>query len=148
MIKKILVINGPNLEMLGKRDKSKYGDFSLENLMDLLTKEAKDLDCEVEFFQNNLEGEIINKINGLDDSYYGIIINPGGLTHTSVSLHDSLEIKNFPKIEVHISNIYSREDYRRKSITSEAVNGVICGFGEDGYLLAIEAMKKLIYTDK
>ena len=74
MNKKILVINGPNLEMLGKRDKSKYGDFSLENLMDLLTKEAKDLNCDVEFFQNNLEGEIINKINGLDNSYNGIII--------------------------------------------------------------------------
>ena len=96
MSKKILVINGPNLEMLGKRDKSKYGDFSLESLTDLLEKEAEKLNCEIEFFQSNLEGELINKINGLDESYNGIIINPGGLTHSSVSLHDSLEIKNFP----------------------------------------------------
>lgn len=137
MSKKILVINGPNLEMLGKRDKSKYGDFSLENLMVLLTKEAKDLGCEVEFFQNNLEGEIINKINGLDNSYYGIIINPGGLTHTSVSLHDSLEIKDFPKIEVHISNIYSREEFRQKSIIAHACTSSIIGMGINGYLFAL-----------
>ncbi len=137
MSKKILIINGPNLEMLGKRDKSKYGDFTLENLVTLLTKEAKELGCELEFFQNNLEGEIINKINGLDDSYDGIIINPGGLTHTSVSLHDSLEIKKFPKIEVHISNIYSREEFRQKSIIAHACTSSIIGMGIKGYLFAL-----------
>ena len=108
MSKKVLIINGPNLEMLGKRDKAKYGDFSLDSLIKLVSDEATKPNCNVEFFQSNLEGEIINKINGLDESYDGIIINPGGLTHTSVSLHDSLEIKNCHKIEVHISNIYSR----------------------------------------
>ena len=137
MSKKILVINGPNLEMLGKRDKSKYGDFSLESLYILLEKEASQLNCEIEFFQSNLEGELINKINGLDESYSGIIINPGGLTHTSVSLHDSLEIKNFPKIEVHISNIYSREEFRQKSIIAHACTSSIIGMGSEGYLYAL-----------
>ena len=137
MSKKILVINGPNLEMLGKRDKSKYGDFSLESLYILLEKEASQLNCEIEFFQSNLEGELINKINGLDATYNGIIINPGGLTHTSVSLHDSLEIKNFPKIEVHISNIYSREEFRQKSIIAHACTSSIIGMGSEGYLYAL-----------
>ncbi len=137
MSKKILVINGPNLEMLGKRDKSKYGDFSLESLTNLLEKEASQLNCEIEFFQSNLEGELINKINGLDATYNGIIINPGGLTHTSVSLHDSLEIKNFPKIEVHISNIYSREEFRQKSIIAHACTSSIIGMGSEGYLYAL-----------
>tara|TARA_B100000902_G_scaffold133818_1_gene132335 strand:+ start:51 stop:482 length:432 start_codon:yes stop_codon:yes gene_type:complete len=137
MSKKILIINGPNLEMLGKRDKSKYGDFSLEKLSKLLLEEAKQLNCEVEFFQSNLEGELINKINGLDDTFSGIIINPGGLTHTSVSLHDSLEIKNFPKIEVHISNIYSREEFRQKSIIAHACTSSIIGMGSDGYIYAL-----------
>ena len=137
MSKKILVINGPNLEMLGKRDKSKYGDFSLESLTNLLEKEASELKCEIEFFQSNLEGDLINKINGLDESYDGIIINPGGLTHTSVSLHDSLEIKNFPKIEVHISNIYSREEFRQKSIIAHACTSSIIGLGSTGYIYAL-----------
>ena len=137
MSKKILIINGPNLEMLGKRDKSKYGDFSLEKLSKLLLEEAKQLNCEVEFFQSNLEGELINKINGLDDTFSGIIINPGSLTHTSVSLHDSLEIKNFPKIEVHISNIYSREEFRQKSIIAHACTSSIIGMGSDGYIYAL-----------
>ncbi len=137
MSKKILIINGPNLEMLGKRDKSKYGDFSLEKLSKLLLEESKQLNCEVEFFQSNLEGELINKINGLDDTFSGIIINPGGLTHTSVSLHDSLEIKNFPKIEVHISNIYSREEFRQKSIIAHACTSSIIGMGSDGYIYAL-----------
>ncbi len=123
--------------MLGKRDKSKYGDFSLEKLSKLLLEEAKKLNCEVEFFQSNLEGELINKINGLDDTFSGIIINPGGLTHTSVSLHDSLEIKNFPKIEVHISNIYSREEFRQKSIIAHACTSSIIGMGSDGYIYAL-----------
>ena len=143
MSKKILVINGPNLEMLGKRDKSTYGDFSLESLEKLIMEEANTLGCQVEFFQNNIEGEIINKINGLDDSYNGIIINPGGLTHTSVSLHDSLEIKQFPKIEVHISNIYSREEFRHKSIIAHACTSSVIGMGSTGYLYALRHMVSL-----
>ena len=137
MSKKILVINGPNLEMLGKRDKSTYGDFSLESLEKLITEEANTLGCQIEFFQNNIEGEIINKLNGLDDSFDGIIINPGGLTHSSVSLHDSLEIKKIHKIEVHISNIYAREDFRQKSIIAHACHGSVLGMGVNGYLYAL-----------
>ena len=143
MSKKVLIINGPNLEMLGKRDKAKYGDFSLDSLMQLVTEEATKLNCEVEFFQSNLEGEIINKINGLDDSYNGIIINPGGLTHTSVSLHDSLEIKQLPKIEVHISNIYSREEFRHKSIIAHACTSSVIGMGSTGYLYALRHIVSL-----
>ena len=101
---------------------------------------------EMEFFQSNHEGELLEKIHSVQNDFDGIIINPAAYTHTSIALLDALRATSKPKIEVHISNIYSREDYRRKSITSEAVNGVICGFGENGYLLAIEAMKKLIYN--
>tara|TARA_B100000035_G_scaffold181872_1_gene155244 strand:+ start:142 stop:564 length:423 start_codon:yes stop_codon:yes gene_type:complete len=108
MGKKILVINGPNLEMLGKRDKSTYGDFSLESLEKLITEEANNLGCQVEFFQNNIEGEIINKLNGLDDSFDGIIINPGGLTHSSVSLHDPRDQKNLQDRSAYFEYLCSR----------------------------------------
>ena len=147
MSKKILVINGPNLEMLGKRKENIYGDFTLKDLEEEISKEATKLDCIVEFFQNNVEGELINKINDLDDSYNGIIINPGGFTHTSVALHDSLEIKKIPKIEVHISNIYKREEFRHKSLISDVVTGGIFGLGADGYILAIISMQKLLQNE-
>ena len=141
MSKKILVINGPNLEMLGKRKENIYGDFTLKDLEEEISKEATNLNCIVEFFQNNVEGELINKINDLDDSYNGIIINPGGFTHTSVALHDSLEIKKIPKIEVHISNIYSREEFRRNSLISKNCKAVICGLGLDSYKTVLLSLK-------
>ena len=137
MDKKILIMNGPNLEMLGKRQESIYGNFTLEDLVNEISEEAIKLNCNVDFFQNNIEGELINKINNLDKSYTGIIINPGGFTHNSVALHDSLEIKNIPKIEVHISNIYSREEFRQKSIIAHACNSSIIGMGRSGYLYAL-----------
>ena len=137
MDKKILIINGPNLEMLGKREESIYGNFTLEELVKEISEEAIKLKCNVDFFQNNVEGELINKINNLDKSYTGIIINPGGFTHTSVALHDSLDIKKIPKIEVHISNIYSREEFRQKSIIAHACNSSILGMGKNGYLYAL-----------
>ena len=139
---KILVINGPNLEMLGKRKENVYGKFTLEDLQNSIADEAKNLNCDVEFFQNNIEGEIINKINGLDESYSGIIINPGGLTHSSVALHDSLEIKTFPKVEVHLSNIYSREEFRRKSLIAPACTSSILGMGMHGYIYALHHLVK------
>ena len=135
---KILIINGPNLEMLGKRKENIYGKFTLEDLQNSISAEAQKLNCTVEFYQNNVEGEIINKINGLDDSYSGIIINPGGLTHSSVALHDSLEIKTFPKVEVHLSNIYSREEFRRKSLIAPACTASILGMGMNGYIYALQ----------
>jgi len=147
-MKKILIINGPNLNLLGNREKNFYGDTTLERIKSICEKKCSENNMEMEFFQSNHEGELLEKIHSVQNGFDGIIINPAAYTHTSIALLDALRATSKPKIEVHISNIYSREDYRRKSITSEAVNGVICGFGENGYLLAIEAMKKLIYTDK
>ena len=147
-MKKILIINGPNLNLLGNREKNFYGDTTLEKIKSTCEQKCSESKMEMEFFQSNHEGELLEKIHSVQNCFDGIVINPAAYTHTSIALLDALRATSKPKIEVHISNIYSREDYRRKSITSEAVNGVICGFGENGYLLAIEAMKKLIYTDK
>ncbi len=147
-MKKILIINGPNLNLLGNREKNFYGDTSLERIKSICEKKCAKNKMEMEFYQSNHEGELLEKIHSVQNDYEGIIINPAAYTHTSIALLDALRATTKPKIEVHISNIYAREDYRRKSITSESVNGVICGFGENGYLLAIEAMKKLIYKDQ
>ena len=147
-MKKILIINGPNLNLLGNREKNFYGDTTLDRIKSICEKKCSESKLEMEFFQSNHEGELLEKIHSVQNGFDGIIINPAAYTHTSIALLDALRATSKPKIEIHISNIYSREDYRRKSITSEAVNGVICGFGENGYLLAIEAMQKLIYTDK
>ena len=147
-MKKILIINGPNLNLLGNREKKFYGDTSLERIKTICKEKCIENNIEMEFYQSNHEGELLEKIHSVQNDYEGIIINPAAYTHTSIALLDALRATTKPKIEVHISNIYAREDYRRKSITSEAVNGVICGFGENGYLLAIEAMKKLIYKDQ
>ena len=147
-MKKILIINGPNLNLLGNREKNFYGDTTLDRIKSICEKKCSESKLEMEFFQSNHEGELLEKIHSVQNGFDGIIINPAAYTHTSIALLDALRATSKPKIEIHISNIYSREDYRRKSITSEAVNGVICGFGENGYLLAIEAMKKLIYMDK
>ena len=146
-MKKILIINGPNLNLLGNREKQFYGDTTLEKIKILCDQHCKKNDIEAIFFQSNHEGELIEKIHSVESNFDGIIINPAAFTHTSIALLDALRATLKPKIEIHISNIYSREDYRRKSITSEAVNGVICGFGENGYILAIDAIKNLIYSE-
>ena len=146
-MKKILIINGPNLNLLGNREKKFYGDTTLEKIKTLCDQHCEKNNIEATFFQSNHEGELIEKIHSVDSSFDGIIINPAAFTHTSIALLDALRATLKPKIEIHISNIYAREDYRRKSITSEAVNGVICGFGENGYVLAIDAIKKLIYNE-
>ena len=109
-------------------------------------KKCKDLDLNLEFFQSNNEGEIINKIHEVDKLFDGLIINPAAFTHSSIAILDSLRAITKPKIEIHLSNIYSREEYRKKSITSEGVDGLICGFGAYSYILAIEAVVKLIYN--
>jgi len=145
-MKKILIINGPNLNLLGSREKNLYGDATLENIETLCIQHCKQIQIECLFFQSNHEGEIIEKIHSGDKDYDGIIINPAAFTHTSIAILDALRATSKPKIEIHLSNIYSREDYRRKSLTSEAVNGVICGFGENGYVLAIDAIKNIIYS--
>ena len=144
-MKKILIINGPNLNLLGDREKNFYGDTSLEKIKESCISICSKFNLECEFFQSNNEGDLIDKIQSVEKGFDGIIINPAAYTHTSVAILDALRATSKPKIEIHISNIYSREEYRKKSITSEAVNGLICGFGENSYTLAIEAMSKLIY---
>ena len=145
-MKNILIVNGPNLNLLGNRENQFYGETTLMKIQLLCEQHCKKNEFECDFYQSNHEGELIEKIQSVDKVYDGIIINPAAFTHTSIALLDALRATSKPKIEVHISNIYAREDYRRKSITSEAVNGVICGFGENGYVLAIDAIKNLIYS--
>ena len=144
-MKKILIINGPNLNLLGNRERNIYGEDSLEDIKNQSQHKSNILKLECYFYQSNNEGEIIDKIHSTQIEYDGLIINPAAFTHTSVALLDALKAINKPKIEIHLSNIYAREDYRRKSITSEGVDGLICGFGSESYILAIEALSKLIY---
>ena len=147
MSKKVLIINGPNLEMLGKRDKSKYGDFSLDGLMKLVSEEASKLNCEVEFFQSNIEGEIVNFIQEAGNKASGVIINPAAYTHTSVAIHDALKSLIIPSIEIHLSQPAKRESFRHKSLIAEVVNGTISGFGPNSYLLAMKAIDDLLKTN-
>jgi 3-dehydroquinate dehydratase-2 len=135
---KVLVINGPNLNLLGVRDTGTYGSKTLDQLEVELISESKKLSCDVDFFRSNHEGEIVSRISESINKYDAIIINPGALTHYSYSIRDALEAFSGKKVEVHISNIYSREEFRRKSVISQVVDGVISGFGTDGYLLAIK----------
>ena len=140
----ILVINGPNLNLLGNRESSIYGDASLKDIEEKSKDKCKELNLQLFFCQNNNEGELINFIHSAESEYDGLIINPAAFTHTSLALLDALRAISKPKIEIHLSNIYNREDYRKKSITSEGVNGLICGFGSLSYILAIEAINKII----
>ena len=141
---KIFVINGPNLNMLGERENDIYGAASLEDIEKDVKKEASKLNFCAEFFRSNSESEIIEKIHSLKSnsnkgSYKAIIINAGAFTHTSIAIHDALKIVNIPVIEVHISNIYQREEFRHKSYISPIAKGVICGFGAKSYILAVHA---------
>ena len=144
-MKKILIINGPNLNLLGNREDDIYGKDSLEKIKSDCEKKGTEKKLEIDFFQSNNEGEIIDKIHEINNKYEGLIINPAAFTHSSIAILDSLRAISKPKIEIHLSNIYSREEYRKKSITSEGVHGLICGFGGNSYLLGIEAICKLIY---
>ena len=143
-MKKIIIINGPNLNLLGNREGSIYGDISLKDIETKSIEKCKELNLNLFFCQSNNEGELINFIHSAESEYDGLIINPAAFTHTSLALLDALRGISKPKIEIHLSNIYNREDYRKKSITSEGVNGIICGFGSLSYILAIEAINNLI----
>jgi 3-dehydroquinate dehydratase-2 len=145
-MKKILIINGPNLNLLGDREKKIYGNTTLDKIKNACEERCKKNNIECVFFQSNHEGELIDKIHSIEKDFDGIILNPAAYNHTSIALLDSLRATAKPKIEVHISNIHAREDYRRKSITSESVDGVICGFGKNSYVLAIDAITNLIYN--
>jgi 3-dehydroquinate dehydratase-2 len=139
---RLLVINGPNLNLLNKRDKNQYGKKDLNKIEKLLKKEFKEINFS--FFQSNLEGEIITKIQQAEKEFDGMIINPGGYSHTSVAIHDALELCEIPKIEVHLSHLANREDYRQTLITAKKTNGYISGFNENSYLAAAYLMKKII----
>ena len=139
---KILVLNGPNLNLLGKRDHEQYGTLSLQDIESLLKKEYSG--DYIEFYQSNLEGELINKLQNAKSYFDGIIINPGGYAHTSVAIRDALAECKLPKVEVHLSNLSKREDYRQFYITASACNGYLSGFKENGYLAAVYLIKKII----
>ena len=141
---KILFINGPNLNLLGEREQSQYGTITFEKLKEICLKKSDELDIKLEFVQSNIEGEIVTWIQKAKENYDGIIINAAAFTHTSVAIRDSLQIFNRSKIEVHISNIYNREEFRKKSLISDVVDGGIFGLGSNGYILAIMAMHKMI----
>lgn len=143
-MKHIVIINGPNLDRLGKREPSIYGDQTLTDLENLLTEEAAEIGVQVQFYQSNHEGFIIDKIGEFADSeVFGLIINPGAFTHTSLALRDALTGSDLPAVEVHISNIYNREEIRQNSMTAEACIGVISGLGFDGYVAALKHLAKL-----
>ena len=142
-MKKISVINGPNLNMLGKREPSIYGKQTLEDIRKLCASKARALKLELDFRQSNHEGELVDWIQEAGEKCDGLIINPAGLGHSSVALMDALLAIKIPAIEVHISNIYKREEFRRHTYSSSAVMGVISGFGAQGYLMAIDALYQL-----
>jgi 3-dehydroquinate dehydratase-2 len=137
---KILVIHGPNLNLLGKREPEVYGTTNLDEINNLLKKEAKVLGISIDFFQSNSEGDIVNKIQEGIGKFDGIIINPGAYTHTSIAIRDAITSTDIPTTEVHISNIFKREEFRQKSFISGVAIGVISGFGVDSYLLGLRGL--------
>lgn len=138
---KIKVINGPNINFLGIREKDIYGENDYKSLCEFIKKQAKELDIKVEIFQSNIEGEIINEIQSSYKDFDGIVINPGAYTHYSIAIYDALISVNIKTVEVHLSNIYAREEFRHKSVTAPACIGQISGFGFLGYKFALEALK-------
>ena len=140
----IIIINGPNINLLGEREQSQYGSITFDQLKQICLKKSKELNINLNFTQSNIEGEIVTIIQQARDKYDGIIINAAGFTHTSVAIRDALSIFKKPSIELHISNIYKREEFRHKSLISDVVTGGIFGFGINGYILAINAMQDLL----
>ena len=140
----ILFLNGPNLNLLGQREQSQYGSITYEELKKKCEEKCDELNIKIEFIQSNVEGEIVSIIQSANEKFDGIIINAAAFTHTSVAIRDALEIYKKKKIEVHISNIYKREEFRQKSLISDVVNGGIFGLGSEGYILAIIAMHKIL----
>ena len=147
MNNKIIIINGPNLNLLGEREQSQYGSTSFDKLKDICLKKGEDVGLKIDFEQSNVEGELVNIIQDAREKFDGIIINAAAFTHTSVAIRDALEIYKKPIIELHISNIYKREEFRQKSLISDIVTGGIFGLGVHGYILAIISMQKLIQNE-
>ncbi len=140
----ILIINGPNLNLLGEREQSQYGSITFEELKKICMDRSKELNINLDFKQSNVEGDIVTIIQEARKNYDGLIINAAGFTHTSVAIRDAIAIFKKPSIELHISNIYKREEFRHKSFLSGVVTGIICGLGSKGYILAINAMHELL----
>lgn len=141
---KIIILNGPNLNLLGEREKTQYGSFTLKEIEVDCKEFADGNGIILSMFQSNIEGEIIEEIQKSRSEQHGLIINAGGYTHTSVSIHDALKILKIPIIELHISNIYNREEFRHNSLISKVAKGIICGFGIDGYIMALKAINKYL----
>jgi len=144
---KIIILNGPNLNLLGEREKTQYGSFTLKEIEVNCKDFANGNGIILSMFQSNIEGEIIEEIQKSRSEQHGLIINAGGYTHTSVSIHDALKILKIPIIELHISNIYNREEFRHKSLISKVAKGIICGFGANGYIMALEAMNTYLKNE-
>ena len=147
MTVRILIINGPNINLLGEREQSQYGSVTFEKLKEECLKKSKELNIDLDFIQSNIEGEIVTSIQNARKEYDGIIINAAGFTHTSVSIRDAIEVLKIPSIELHISNIYKREEFRQKSLISDVVSGGIYGLGTNGYILAIIAMQNILNNE-
>ena len=147
MNNKIIIINGPNINLLGEREQSQYGSITLEELKENCLDKSKDLGLTLEFAQSNIEGELVNIIQDARKKFDGIIINAAAFTHTSIAIRDALDIFKKPIIEIHMSNIYKREEFRKKSLISDIVTGGIFGLGDNGYILAIISMQKLLKNE-
>ena len=147
MNNKIIIINGPNINLLGEREQSQYGSTTFEKLKENCHQKSKDLELDLQFSQSNIEGEIVNIIQEAKKNFDGIIINAAGFTHTSVAIRDALDLFKKPIIELHISNIYKREEFRHKSLISDIATGGIFGLGSEGYILAIISLEKMIKNE-
>jgi len=147
MANKIIIVNGPNLNLLGEREQSQYGSTSFNELKDKCLKKSNEIGINLDFVQSNIEGELVNLIQNSRDKYDGMIINAAAFTHTSVAIRDALSLFKKPIIELHISNIYKREEFRHKSLISDIATGGIFGLGVEGYILAIISIEKIIKNE-
>jgi 3-dehydroquinate dehydratase-2 len=147
MNNKIIIINGPNLNLLGEREQSQYGSTTFEELKINCLKKSNEIGINLEFAQSNIEGELVSLIQHARNEYDGMIINAAGFTHTSVAIRDALDLFKKPIIELHISNIYKREEFRHKSLISDIVTGGIFGLGAEGYILAIISIQKILQNE-
>ena len=147
MMDKIIILNGPNLNLLGEREKEKYGNITLRDIDNNCKEFAKKNDIDLSLFQSNIEGELVDEIQNARKEQHGLIINAGAYTHTSVAIHDALKVLNIPIVELHITNIYNREEFRHKSLISKLATGILCGFGSSGYIMALQAMKNYLKNE-
>ena len=147
MNNKIIIINGPNINLLGEREQSQYGSITFDKLKEECLVKSKELGLSTEFAQSNVEGELVNIIQKAREKFDGMIINAAAFTHTSIAIRDALSVFKKPIIELHISNIYKREEFRHKSLISDVVTGGIFGLGANGYILAIISMQKLLQNE-